>query len=56
MLATLSLYLAVVELTTDPMPPETLLFPKSLLDTVLINVGADEIRLFGEVQMHLFHS
>lgn len=46
-LATLSLYLAAVELSADPMPPESLLFPKPLLGTVLIHVGMDELGSLG---------
>lgn len=47
MLATLSLYLAAVELTADPTPPETLLFPKPLLGSVLIHVDKDDLGSLG---------
>ena len=38
-LATLSLYLASVELTWDPLPPEKLTFPRPLLGRVLVDVS-----------------
>lgn len=47
MLATLSLYLAAVELNANPLPPETLCFPKPLLGSVLIPVGDDELGSIG---------
>lgn len=42
-LATLSLYLASVELTWDPLPPEKLTFPRPLLGKVLIDVSAAQL-------------